>query len=603
MTCAWQSEIDPACIALLNRRFTVPLIPDCRNVTASTVEPVDLICGGFPCQDVSVAGKRAGLAGERSGLWFEFHRILSELKPAWVVVENVPGLLSSNSGRDFAVILRGLVELRYGVAWRVLDARYFGVPQRRRRVFIVGHLGDGRAAQVLFESESVSGNPATRRAPGATIAGIAAPLTASGRCTERAGESRGQDTLIAFGGNNTAGPIDVATACNAHGGSGRMDFESETFIFEPRFARNGRGGPEPIAPPLKAQSGQHKRADRPGGGMYVNETETALTVGTTDQTVIAFAWQQGVSENDRSYPVRAGDYAGAVSGTRVDAVSSSAISVRRLTPLECERLQGFPDIQNSCIIEVWENCSDLLMNSALADALSRKSPRLVSSAVNTESLPSAWSAVMSSQLRHRSDSRHVVLNVHIDCERNVLEVSNQEKLLWSVSGADEQNTSRLSMPTDDFVRLVALITSTVGIETHNGKAVSRQSTPPSIPPLSGKSVVALSGREIVQRVSGVAQNTARINSCIKYIISEAELNSPNYAQALITLCCYVSHVIVSSIPGLTLPTSSFSLSLVASSGWTSGQSDSARYRQLGNAVAVPVVEWIGRRIVNAEEQP
>ena len=179
MRCAWQCEIDAAARGVLARQFPgVPIMEDVRDVRSDNVAAVDLVCGGFPCQDLSVAGKRAGLAGERSGLWFEFRRVLDELRPQWVVIENVPGLLSSNGGRDFAVLLRGLVELRYGVAWRVLDAQYFGVAQRRRRVFIVGSLGDGRAAEVLFESEGVCGHPPARREAGQGIAGtIAAALT------------------------------------------------------------------------------------------------------------------------------------------------------------------------------------------------------------------------------------------------------------------------------------------------------------------------------------------------------------------------------------------------------------------------------------------
>ena len=102
---------------------------------------VDLLCGGFPCQDLSIAGRRAGLAGERSGLFFEFARIADEFRPRWLIVENVPGLLSSADGRDFGVVLATLGDLGYGLAWRVLDARFFGVPQRRRRVFVVGHSG------------------------------------------------------------------------------------------------------------------------------------------------------------------------------------------------------------------------------------------------------------------------------------------------------------------------------------------------------------------------------------------------------------------------------------------------------------------------------
>jgi DNA (cytosine-5)-methyltransferase 1 len=171
LECAWQVEIDDACQNVERRHWpSVKRFGDVQNVGRDSLDSVDLICGGFPCQDVSVAGKRAGLAGERSGLWYEFHRILEELKPQWVVIENVPGLLSSEDGRDFAAILQGLVQLRYGVAWRVLDAQYFGVAQRRRRVFVVGSLGDGRAAQVLFEREGGAGDTPPSREAGARLA-------------------------------------------------------------------------------------------------------------------------------------------------------------------------------------------------------------------------------------------------------------------------------------------------------------------------------------------------------------------------------------------------------------------------------------------------
>jgi len=159
MQCVLQVENDRHCLDVLTHHWPdVSKIKDVRDVTGVDIGTVDLVCGGFPCQDVSIAGRRKGLAGSQSGLWFEFHRVLSEIRPRWVVIENVPGLLSSNSGRDFAVILSGLGQCGYLSVWRILDSQYFGVPQRRRRVFIVGHLGvgGGCAAQVLFESKSMS---------------------------------------------------------------------------------------------------------------------------------------------------------------------------------------------------------------------------------------------------------------------------------------------------------------------------------------------------------------------------------------------------------------------------------------------------------------
>lgn len=180
--CAWQVEIDPACQDVLARHWPeVTRYGDVREVGAANLEPVDAIVGGFPCQDISIAGRREGLDGKRSGLWWEFRRVLVELRPAWVVIENVRDLLSSNGGRDMGSILGALGDLGYGWAYRVLDAQWFGVPQRRRRVFIVGHLGDKRAAQVLLEPEGGGRDSPPIR----TARKVAPTLFASGAGTAR----------------------------------------------------------------------------------------------------------------------------------------------------------------------------------------------------------------------------------------------------------------------------------------------------------------------------------------------------------------------------------------------------------------------------------
>lgn len=144
-------EWDAKAQEVLKRRFPQSqLFGDIQEVTGEQLiragfDPATgIITGGFPCQDLSVAGKRAGLAGKRSGLFWEICRLLDETRTQTVVLENVPGLLSSNQGRDMAVVIGALVERGYRVGWRVLDAQFFGVPQRRRRVFIVGCLRDAR---------------------------------------------------------------------------------------------------------------------------------------------------------------------------------------------------------------------------------------------------------------------------------------------------------------------------------------------------------------------------------------------------------------------------------------------------------------------------
>ena len=159
-------EIDKKAQDVLRRHFPDSTIfGDITGVTgeqlrAAGFEPRNgIITGGFPCQDLSVAGKRAGLEGSRSGLFWEICRLLDETRAQNFILENVPGLLSSNGGKDMAVVIEALVERGYRIAWRVLDAQHFGVPQRRRRVFIVGCLGDSGAApeEILAIAESRAG--------------------------------------------------------------------------------------------------------------------------------------------------------------------------------------------------------------------------------------------------------------------------------------------------------------------------------------------------------------------------------------------------------------------------------------------------------------
>ena len=165
---AFFSEIDAFPTAVLQHHYPdVPCHGDFTDIKEDEYGPIDLLVGGTPCQSFSVAGLRGGMDDERGNLALEFIRLAQRKRPQWVVWENVPGVLSSNGGRDFGSFLGALAEIGYGFAYRVLDAQYFGVAQRRRRVFVVGYLGDWRRpAAVLFERESLSGNPAPSREEG-----------------------------------------------------------------------------------------------------------------------------------------------------------------------------------------------------------------------------------------------------------------------------------------------------------------------------------------------------------------------------------------------------------------------------------------------------
>lgn len=203
-------EIDDHARGVLAHRF-----PDTRLFTDVTqVKGADLLgdwdgtvvlVGGFPCQDLSIAGKRRGLAGERSGLFWEIIRLAEEIEPSYIILENVPGLLSSNGGRDMGVVIGALGDCGYSVGWRCLDAQYFGIPQRRRRIFIacsrVGNDGP-TPVEILALTESGAGDSETCGEEGQDSAGTVEDSPVEGFTTGSHGEYvDGVGTLRANGGD------------------------------------------------------------------------------------------------------------------------------------------------------------------------------------------------------------------------------------------------------------------------------------------------------------------------------------------------------------------------------------------------------------------
>lgn len=324
--CAWQVEIDAACARVLADKFPrVARFEDVTQVGAGNLSPVDLICGGFPCQDLSVAGRRAGLAGDRSGLWFEFHRIIAEVTPRWVLIENVPGLLSSNDGRDMGVVLKGLEELGYGWAYRVLDAQFFGVAQRRERVFVVGSArGWASAAAVLFERASLRGDPAPIREAREDVAS-----TIGGGASNR-GWTDDLDRSGAFVANAEGSEgICLTSSAGAKGVNNQtplLAFDLQQITNPNNRTRVEPGGP---APTISRKSSLH----------IAEAEEVANTLGThhshtATNATLAFHLTQD--------PIH-GPVSPAVNSDASTGVLSPRGLVRRLTPREYERLFGFPD--------------------------------------------------------------------------------------------------------------------------------------------------------------------------------------------------------------------------------------------------------------------
>ena len=302
-------EKDANCRKLLAEKWPGAVaLDDVCTAGAHNLPPCDVVTFGFPCQDLSVAGNRAGLSGERSGLFYEATRIIRELRPGWALFENVPGLFSSNGGRDFAYVLHEMGECGYHGAWAVLDAQWHGVAQRRRRVFgLFTRLDSGaeRCAEILSIPTRLQGHPPPSREAGEGAPYSVAPcLAASGRGTERAGETRGQDCVIP----TVAGTMGARAKA---GGGFSTDFECAGGLI-PTVAgclqeRDAKGADSDTKPGHLLPVAQVQWAS--GGGQVLNPTAQALRAGAEHNYQFAQVGMQ----------------------------------VRRLTPTECERLQGFPD--------------------------------------------------------------------------------------------------------------------------------------------------------------------------------------------------------------------------------------------------------------------
>ena len=312
------SEIEKFPREVLKRHYPeVPLHGDFTTIKKDDYEPIELLVGGTPCQSFSVAGLRAGLNDPRGNLMLEFGALAKRLQPKWLVWENVPGVLSSNCGRDFGSFLAMLGELGYGFAYRVLDAQYFGVPQRRRRVFVIGCLGDfGSAAAVLFERESLQGHSAPSREKRQEVTEVAGTLTSNGGGLNRpAGNANELDFCV------TVGSGEVAKTVMA--GSNKQDPEFESYAITYALAGNTIGR-------------QHGNG---GNGNGYDESGVSYTLTKTDVHAVAF----GVGESpDLAHCLRSGA-SKADKHESTTYIAENTLQVRRLMPIECERLQGFPD--------------------------------------------------------------------------------------------------------------------------------------------------------------------------------------------------------------------------------------------------------------------
>lgn len=357
----WASEIEPFPILVTTKNFPeMKHFGDINKLNGADLEPVTIIAGGSPCQDMSIAGKREGLDGSRSNLFREQIRIIKEMResdraagrtgtqirPRYMVWENVPGAFSSNKGKDFQAVLQEIVSItdeesnvplpqkgkwqtagcimgdHFSIAWRVLDAQYWGVPQRRKRIYLVADFGGNTAPKILFEREGLSGNftesrEAWQRTAGDIKTGTHKAGTDDVECYDISDRRRVADksevsptltTKMGTGGNN------VPIVLENHPQDSRVT-----------IAEDGN------VPTLTS---------RMGTGGVCHKMQMERSVATMTENMGSVGTYQKVSG-----PLMANSHPGSYTGQ--DAFSDMLVAteyiVRRLTPLECCRLQGFPD--------------------------------------------------------------------------------------------------------------------------------------------------------------------------------------------------------------------------------------------------------------------
>jgi DNA (cytosine-5)-methyltransferase 1 len=365
------SEIEEFPRRVLEHHYPdVPLHGDFTTIGADDYGSIDLLVGGTPCQSFSVAGLRGGMDDERGNLALEYLKLAQRKRPRWLVWENVPGVLSSNGGRDFGAFLGGLVELGYGFAYRVLDAQYFGVAQRRRRVFVVGYLGDWRpAAAVLFERQSLQGHSAPSRETGERVA----PAVTTGPPFSRTGNERVECEAIV----PVTGPLTAGMGKGPRGTEGiesnhviptvRLDLPEHDVcgtLSDGAHMGGGLNGQDAYSGRVMAVGFQStaNACDAAGAGENVSRSLRAA-----DPMAVAFA--QNTRDEVREMP-----YSGALAahpGMKQTTYLRQGLSVRRLTPRECERLQGFPDDYTmiSYRNKPAENCPDGPRYKALGNSM------------------------------------------------------------------------------------------------------------------------------------------------------------------------------------------------------------------------------------------
>lgn len=479
-TCIGYSEIDKYAIQIYEKHFKHKNWGDVTKIIASELPDFELLVGGFPCQAFSIAGKRKGFDDTRGTLFFDITRILKEKRPRNFILENVKGLLSHDGGRTFKTIISTLTELGYCVEWQVLNAKNFGVPQNRERVFIVGHFG-GLPERKVFPIRESNGGDITEYGKGERI-----------------------------------------------------------------FANT-----------LKSR-------DYKGGGNLIKE-------------IIPYAdGRKGRSS---------------MHAHRVPEIGNENHSIRRLTPLECERLMGYPETKKYVILEL---CYDQAKSCAFAVLQNPKLRELVLSVEKGELNLSAEFAEKLSQLKNQPTDNSVQENA------TSFKTESNKKQSSSVKSVGKKKDKVHQDKGEDSAHLNVLIDIIEGRIILNGKEEFRVKELRQMAQEDGQNVVSLSGEEIMQLVSDAKDDslTEKIKPLMSTISSDSEIKKLD--MMLVILYFYALNV----IDGFTqekIQNQSLLLGFRTINGYTEGISDTQRYKTLGNGVVSNVVAEVINGIFNSHK--
>ena len=550
------SEIDKCARSIYRKQFGVEPSGDITKINAADVPDHDILVGGFPCQDVSIAGKRKGLCGARSGLFYEIIRIVREKQPKLVLIENVKGILSSNRGWDFARILIEMESAGYDCEWQILNTAAF-LPQRRERVFIIGYLRTtGGSRRKIF------------------------PIRKSNEPIHNEGD-----------GN----PICTGTI-STRNQSGQTNWDGSTTLISNSIDANYFKGPD-----------NHRQRT-----MVLCDSGKGRKTQIRDETIAPLRANTGAGHNN-VLPIIAKTLTGGghSGGNHSDmTVLKTNNRLRRLTPLEVEKLQGFPQFDNYINTYIHNNtiCVDLQKSYVNVEIKNHTKQKHVGNVEKKKNLNETVKSVEKNlNTNHLPIKKHVQKNVVINCVEETVVIHNRKKSYLFANFVESQNSYLQHIKTEIFVQLLVAVNTTLENVMHLGKEVFHQNEQYLIQVKNGKLFVKLYGKEVMQPVVDAKNDSIILKKHLKYITSN-RLNLENIDYYWIISFYYVIGAITGCIQTKTDQKSSLNLNLYSRFGYTfngideNGNivkiSDTQRYKSLGNAVSTPVIEFIFKHIMD-----